>query len=90
MVAAWCCVAATDSKNTAVLDDYACVYIWCNFRAVARIIGQFGLENYDQLFVRRVTMSGRVSEDTDMNRNGQTILRLGDITIDEYALSGNA
>lgn len=52
-------------------------------------VGQTGLGYYEQLMGGAVTVSGRVLEDPDINSQGQTVLRLGDIMIDDTELPGN-
>lgn len=43
--------------------------------------GQIGLELYQQLYGQSVTLSGRVLEDPDIDKRGQTVLRLADIRV---------
>lgn len=52
-------------------------------------LGQVGLENYAQLYGTEVRLKGRVLEDPDIDKRGRTVLRLTDIVIDEYELTGN-
>lgn len=52
-------------------------------------VGQVGLEHYEQLIGQRVEISGRVLEDPDIDRRGQTILRLSDIRFDGHELPGS-
>lgn len=52
-------------------------------------VGQTGLEYYESLFGHSVTLSGRVLEDPDIDKQGRTVLRLGDIEMNESGLPGN-
>lgn len=52
-------------------------------------VGQVGLEYYEELLGRQVVISGRVTEDPDLNRRGQTVLRLTDILMQEHSLPGS-
>lgn len=51
--------------------------------------GQVGLEKYEQLIGQSVTLSGRVLEDPDIDKRGQTVLRLSDLVFSEHELPGN-
>lgn len=51
--------------------------------------GQVGLGHYEQLFGQRVELSGQVSEDPDIDKRGQTVLRLSDIEVEGAELPGN-
>lgn len=51
--------------------------------------GQLGLDNYQQIIGSEVEISGKVSEDVDVDRRGQTVLRLSDISIRNHELPGN-
>lgn len=46
------------------------------------------LSYYTQLYGRTTTVKGNVSEDTDVNKRGQLVLRLGDIQVNETKLAG--
>lgn len=52
-------------------------------------VGQVGLEHFADLYGRQVVVSGRVLEDPDIDKRGQTVLRLGDVVINEQELPGN-
>lgn len=52
-------------------------------------VGQTGLEYYEELFGHSVTISGRVLEDPDIDKRGNTVLRLSDIAIDDAQLPGS-
>lgn len=51
--------------------------------------GQIGLEHYQALIGQTVRLSGRVLEDPDIDKKGQTVLRLGDIVSNDRRLPGN-
>ena len=51
--------------------------------------GQVGLEKYEQLIGQSVTLSGRVLEDPDIDKRGQTVLRLSDMRFGEDELPGS-
>jgi competence protein ComEC len=51
--------------------------------------GQVGLEKYEQLIGQQVALSGRVLEDPDIDKRGQTVLRLSDLVFSEHELPGN-
>ena len=52
-------------------------------------VGQVGLEHYEELLGRQVVISGRVTEDPDLNKRGQTVLRLTNIIVQEQSLPGS-
>jgi len=52
-------------------------------------LGQIGLDYYDQLFGQEVTVIGQVSEDADIDKRGQTVLRLGNIRLGDQELPGS-
>lgn len=52
-------------------------------------VGQTGLEHYERMFGQVVTVDGRVLEDPDLNARAQTVLRLGDISVEGVELPGN-
>lgn len=52
-------------------------------------VGQIGLEHYAQLIGREVEISGKIMEDPDVDKRGQTVLRLTDIVVQERAIPGN-
>ncbi|MDO4773644.1 MAG: ComEC/Rec2 family competence protein [Candidatus Saccharibacteria bacterium] len=51
-------------------------------------VGQVGLEQYERLIGQTVQLSGRVLEDPDVDKRGQTLLRLGDIQVQGRNLPG--
>lgn len=51
-------------------------------------IGQVGLEQYQQLMGQAVRVTGRVSEDPDVDKRGQTLLRLANIQVQGRDLPG--
>ena len=52
-------------------------------------LGQIGLEHYQTLIGQTVRLSGRVLEDPDVDKKGQTVLRLGDIVSNDRRLPGS-
>lgn len=52
-------------------------------------LGQVGLEHYQTLIGQTVRLSGRVLEDPDVDKKGQTVLRLGDIVSNDRRLPGS-
>lgn len=52
-------------------------------------VGQVGMEQYEGLVGQRVEVSGRITEDPDIDKRGMTVLRLTDINIHERQLPGN-
>ena len=52
-------------------------------------VGQIGLEHYQTLIGQTVRLSGRVLEDPDVDKKGQTVLRLGDIVSNDRRLPGS-
>ncbi len=52
-------------------------------------VGQVGMEQYEGLVGERVEVSGRITEDPDIDKRGMTVLRLTDINIYERQLPGN-
>ena len=52
-------------------------------------VGQVGMEQYEELVGQRVEVSGRITEDPDIDKRGMTVLRLTDINIHERQLPGN-
>lgn len=52
-------------------------------------VGQTGLEHYERMFSELVTVEGRVLEDPDLNARAQTVLRLGDVSVEGVGLPGN-
>ena len=51
-------------------------------------LGQVGLENYKLLYDQTVTLSGRVLEDPDVDKKGNTVLRLSEISVAGQKLPG--
>ena len=52
-------------------------------------VGQIGLEQYRGMIGQTVQLSGRVVEDPDIDKKGQTVLRLADIRSGSRRLPGN-
>lgn len=50
--------------------------------------GQIGLDAYQALYGKSLTLSGRVLEDPDIDKKGQTVLRLADVTVEGRSLPG--
>ena len=44
-------------------------------------VGQIGLDQYDNLIGRQVVICGVISEDPDVDKRGQTVLRVSDISV---------
>ena len=51
-------------------------------------IGQSGLDNYQQLYGKEVMVKGVVLEDPDIDKRGNTVLRLSDLRINERQITG--
>lgn len=51
--------------------------------------GQVGLEYYDLLAGHRVSLTGKVLEDPDVDKRGQTVLRLAEISIEDQEHPGS-
>lgn len=51
-------------------------------------VGQVGLEQYQQLMEQTVQVTGRVLEDPDVDKRGQTLLRLANIQVQGRNLPG--
>ena len=51
-------------------------------------LGRAGLEVYDSLIGKTVVIQGRVLEDPDIDKKGQTVLRLSDLRINGKKLAG--
>ena len=51
-------------------------------------MGRTGLEVYDSLIGKTAVIQGRVLEDPDIDKNGQTVLRLSDLRISGEKLAG--
>lgn len=51
-------------------------------------LGRAGLEVYDSLIGKTIIIQGRVLEDPDIDKKGQTVLRLSDLRIDSENLAG--
>ena len=51
-------------------------------------LGRAGLEVYDSLIGKTAVIQGRVLEDPDINKKGQTVLRLSDLRINGEKLAG--
>ncbi len=52
-------------------------------------VGQIGLEDYAQFYGQSVEIKGRVLEDPDINKSGQTTLRLSDIRLNQRSVPGS-
>ena len=52
-------------------------------------VGQIGLDQYDNLIGRQVVICGVISEDPDVDKRGQTVLRVSDISVQGRELPGN-
>lgn len=52
-------------------------------------VGQVGLEYYEQFIGGQVEVSGKIMEDPDIDKQGQTILRLTNVAVAEQSLPGN-
>ena len=52
-------------------------------------VGQIGLDQYDNLIGRQVIVDGVISEDPDVDKRGQTVLRVSDISVQGRELPGN-
>ena len=51
-------------------------------------LGRAGLEVYDSLIGKIAVIQGRVLEDPDIDKKGQTVLRLSDLRINGEKLAG--
>ena len=51
-------------------------------------MGRAGLEVYDSLIGKTAVIQGRVLEDPDIDKKGQTVLRLSDLRINGEKLAG--
>lgn len=51
-------------------------------------LGRAGLEVYDSLIGKTAVIQGRVLEDPDIDKKGQTVLRLSDLRISGEKLAG--
>lgn len=82
-----------------VLMAVAMVWRWRALMIVALIsgglvglwrgeLGRAGLEVYDSLIGKTVVIQGRVLEDPDIDKKGQTVLRLSDLRINGKKLAG--
>ena len=52
-------------------------------------VGQSGLDYYEQLTGSKVEISGRITEDPDIDKRNRTVLRLTDIHMGSSSLPGN-
>lgn len=52
-------------------------------------LGQVGLEKYQALYGKELTVKGKVSEDPDVDKHDNSVLRLSGITIFDERLPGN-
>ncbi len=52
-------------------------------------LGQVGLDNYQLLYGQIVTLKGKVLEDPDVDKQGNTVLRLSEVSVLEQRLPGN-
>lgn len=52
-------------------------------------VGQVGLEYYNEIIGHEVVLSGKIKEDPDIDRRGQTVLRLTNIALDGNYLPGS-
>ncbi len=60
----------------------------CLIGCVRGYLSQAELNEYDDLIGKTITLSGFVSEDTDINTSGQIVLRLNNIHYKEQKLAG--
>lgn len=51
-------------------------------------VEQVGLVNYQQLIGNHITLTGKISEDPDIDKRGQTVVRLSDIRFESHELPG--
>lgn len=52
-------------------------------------VGQIGLDQYDNLIGQQVIVHGVISEDPDVDKRGQTVLRVSGISVQGRELPGN-
>ena len=52
-------------------------------------VGQSGLDYYEQLTGSKVEISGRITDDPDIDKRNRTVLRLTDIHMGSSSLPGN-